>query len=65
MVERRERYMKHSASEVTTLSEIAAKLKDTPMVRSNISSGLTSLSSWTWKDCGSAFGERLEEEKAK
>ena len=33
MISRKERYMKQSGSEVITLPEIAAKLKETPMVR--------------------------------
>ena len=36
MIARKERYMKNSGSEVTTISEIAAKLKETPMVRGKV-----------------------------
>ena len=46
MIARKERYMKSSGSEVVTLPEIAAKLRETPMVRGKNANGVLQILQW-------------------
>ena len=62
MISRKERYMKQSGSEVITLPEIAAKPKETPILRGEGEIG--GLPCIKWVEVKPPHSWELEEEKA-